>query len=131
MLVVAQAAPTGGGLLPVVVTVLVAWAFYAVTLHLAATFFLGEVPSQRAATAGLVPAVVSLLLGQYGRTGAVLLSPGLDLALAVAVTLLADALAISRVYRTSWRPTTALTLLHFAFAAVLGFALNNIFGFVG
>ncbi|MFC7176508.1 DUF7473 family protein [Halosegnis marinus] len=37
------------------------------TLHLAATFFIGDVPSQRAAYAAPVPAAVSILLQQYGR----------------------------------------------------------------
>ncbi len=36
---------TGGGILAVLVTVLVTWLFYAVTLHLAATFFIGDVPA--------------------------------------------------------------------------------------
>lgn len=121
---------TGGGPLALAVTFLVAWAFYAVTLHLAAVFFLGEVPSQLAAKASTAPVVVSLLLQRYGLGGTALVSPGVDLAVAVLATLAADAVAISYAYRLSWLPTVALTLLHFAFATVLGFALNNIFGFV-
>jgi hypothetical protein len=128
--VVAQTDPTGGGVLAIVVTALVAWLFYAATLHLAATFFVGEVPSQRAATAGLAPAVVSILLGEYGRTGATLIDPGVDLALSLVALLLVDGFAISYSYETGLRSTAALTLLHFGFAAVLGFALNNVFGFV-
>jgi len=121
---------TGGGVLAVVVTLLAAWLFYAVTLHLAATFFIGEVPSQRAASAGIVPALVSILLGRWGLEAVGFVSPGLGVAVVVAVTLVADAIAISTVYRISWTPTAALTALHFAFAAVLGVALNNIFGLV-
>lgn len=130
MLAQAQVDVTGGGLFAVVVTLLLAWLFYAVTLHLAAVFFVGDVESQRAAKASLAPVVVSVLLQQYGLAGNALVSPGVDLALAVLATLVADAIAISYAYRLSWPPTTALTLLHFAFATVLGVALNNLFGFV-
>lgn len=125
-----QVDPTGGGVLALVVTFLVAWLFYALTLHLAATFFIGEVPSQRAAYAGAVPALVSILLGRWGLEGVAFVSPAAGVAVVVVVTLVADAIAISTVYRVSWSPTAALTALHFAFAAVLGFALNNVFGLV-
>jgi hypothetical protein len=126
-----QTDPTGRGPLAVVVTFLLAWLFYAVTLHLAATFFIGEVPSQHAAKVGAVPAVVSILLGRYGVEGIGPLPAGLTFLLALAVTLVADAIAISAVYRISWRPTAVLTALHFAFSVALVIPLNNIFGFVG
>jgi hypothetical protein len=128
----AQTGPglTGGGVLAFVVTLLLARLFYAVTLHLAATFFIGEVPSQRAAYAGAVPAVVSILLGRWGIEGVGFVSPSLGVAVVLVATLVADAIAISSVYRISWRPTAALTLLHLAFAPVLGVALNNVFGLV-
>ena len=120
---------TGGGLFALVVTVVLTALFYAVTLHLAATFFIGDVPSQRAAYVGPVPAVVSILLGRYGIEGIGFVSPGLGIVVVLLATLVADAIAISVSYRISWRPTAILTVLHLAFAAVLGFALNNIFGF--
>ncbi len=44
--------------------------------------------------------------------------------------MLADGIAISTTYRLSTRSTAPLVALHLAFAAVLGFALNNIFSFV-
>ncbi|MEF8851359.1 MAG: hypothetical protein V5A44_05200 [Haloarculaceae archaeon] len=122
--------PTGGGVLAVVVTFLVAWVFYAVTLHLAATFFIGDVPSQRAAYAGAAPAAVSILLSRWGLEGVAFVSPSLGVAVVLLATLVADAIAISSVYRVSWKPTAALTLLHLAFAAVVGIALNNVFGLV-
>jgi hypothetical protein len=124
------ASVTGGGLLAILVTFLVATLFYAVTLHLAATFFIGDVPSQRAAYVAPVPAVTSILLQQYGLSGVGPLSPSLGVAVALVVTLVADAIAISFVYRLKWSSAIPLTLLHFAFAAVLGVALNNIFQFV-
>ena len=120
---------TGGGLLAIVVTLLLTWLFYAVTLHLAATFFIGETPSQLAAKAAIVPAIVSLLLQSYGvETGIV--SPSLGVLVVIVATMLADGIAISFVYRLSTRSTAPLVVLHFAFAAVLGFALNNIFGLI-
>jgi len=126
---VLQSTPTltGGGVLAIVVTFLLTALFYAVTLHLAATFFLGAVPSQRAVTVAPVPAVVSLLLQQYGLGGGVV-SPGVGVLITVGATLVADAVAISFVYRLKWRSAIPLTLLHLAFAAVLGVALGNIFG---
>ena len=124
-----QADPTGGGLAAVFVTFLIASLFYAVTLHLAATFFIGDVPSQRAAYVGPVPAVVSILLGRYGVESVGFVSPSLGVLIVVGATLLADGIAISVSYRISAKPAAALTALHFAFAAILGFALNNIFGF--
>ncbi|QPV64770.1 hypothetical protein I7X12_09270 [Halosimplex litoreum] len=120
---------TGGGIFALVITFLLTAAFYAATLHLAATFFIGDVPSQRAAYAGPVPAAVSILLGRYGIESIGFVSPSLGIVIVLLATLVADAIAISVSYRISWRPAAVLTGLHFAFAAVLGFALNNIFGF--
>ncbi|WP_276273716.1 DUF7473 family protein [Haloarcula litorea] len=128
MLQAASPSLTGGGLLAVAVTLLVAWLFYAVTLHLAATFFIGDTPSQLAAKAALVPAVVSILLQRWGTTGVGPVSPSLGVAVLLLVTLVADGIAISYTYRLSTRSTAPLVLLHFAFASVLGIALFNIFG---
>jgi len=120
---------TGGGLFALVVTFLVTTLFYAVTLHLAATFFIGDVPSQRAAYAAPVPAAVSILLGQYGRSGGFLgLSDSLLVGIALGVTLAADLLAVSFSYRLKLTSAAPLVLLHFAFAAVLGVALANLLG---
>ncbi len=127
---VVLASVTGGGLFALLVTFLVVTLFYGVTLHLAATFFIGEVPSQRAAYVAPVPAVTSILLQQYGLSSLGPLSPSLGVGVALAGTLVADAIAISFVYRLKWSSAIPLTVLHFAFAAVMGIALNNIFGFV-
>lgn len=120
---------TGGGVLAVVVTFLLTWLFYAVTLHLAATFFIGDTPTQLAAKAALVPAVVSMLLQQWGVASG-LVSPSLGVLVVVVATLIADGIGISLSYRLSTGSTAPLVALHLAFAAVLGFALNNIFGLV-
>ena len=122
---------TGGGLVALVVTLLVTVLFYAVTLHLAATLFLGEVPSQRAVYTAIPPAVVSILLQQYGRTdGAVPVDPLLQVGVVIAATLLADLLAISFVYRLKLRTAVPVLLLHFAIAALLGSALGNLLGLI-
>jgi len=120
---------TGGGVLAVVVTLLLTWLFYAVTLHLAATFFIGDVPTQLAAKAAIAPAVVSMLLQQWGVQSGIV-SPSLGVLVVVVATLIADGMGISLSYRLSTRSTVPLVALHLAFAAVLGFALSNIFGFV-
>jgi hypothetical protein len=109
---------TGGGLLALVVTFLLAVVFYAVTLHLAATFFIGDAPTQQAARAAAVPAVVSFVLQGWGP------------AVTIAVTLAGDCLAVRWSYDLEWQPAVVLTLLHFAFFVALFLPLNNIFGFV-
>lgn len=119
---------SGGGVFAIAVTALLTTLFYAVTLHLAATFFIGDVPSQRAAYAAPIPAAVSIILGQYGRSGAFGLDGSLLVAIAVAATLIADLLAVSFSYRLKLRSAIPLVLLHFAFAAVLGIALVNLLG---
>ena len=96
--------------------------FYAFTLHLAATFFIGDVPSQRAAYVGPVPAAVSILLQQYGLDSSLLVG------VAILATLVADLLAVSFVYRLKLRSAVPLVLLHFGFAALLGVALGNLLG---
>ncbi|TSD14891.1 hypothetical protein DP107_06735 [Haloglomus irregulare] len=113
---------TGGGPLALVVTFLLASLFYAFTLHLAATFFIGEVPSQKAAYVGPVPAAVSILLQQYG------LSSSLLVGVVIVATLVAELLAVSAVYRLKFRSAAPLVVLHFGFAAVMGVALANVFG---
>ncbi len=109
---------TGGGPVALAVTFLLAVVFYAVTLHLAATFFIGEVPTQHAVRAAAVPAVVSFVLQGWGP------------AVTIAATLASDCLAIRWSYDVEWRPAVVVTLLHFAFFVALFFPLNNIFGFV-
>jgi len=120
---------TGGGVLAVIVTLLLTWLFYAVTLHLAATFFIGETPTQLAAKAAIVPALVSMLLQQWGVASG-LVSPSLGVLVVIVATAVADGIAISLSYRLSTSSTAPLVALHLAFAAVLGFALNNIFSLV-
>jgi len=106
----------GRGPVALLVTFLVATVFYAVTLHLAAVYFLGDVPTQPAVMVAPVPALTSILLQQWGP------------AVVIPVTLLGDFVAIRFAYELEMRGATALTLLHFAFATVLGIAVANILG---
>lgn len=121
---------TGGGPVAIVITLLAAWLFYAFTLHLAATFFIGDVPTQPAATAGAVPALLLVLLSRYGLTGASLIAPGVDLAIALLVTLVGDWLAIGYAYELDGVPAGIVTLLHLAFSVALIIPLNNLLGLV-
>jgi hypothetical protein len=105
---------TGGGLFAYFVTFLLAWVFYAVTLHLATLYVLGDEPHQRAALAAPIPALVSILLQQYGP------------AVVVPVSFFSDAFAVYFVYKLGTRMTFILALAHYAIAAIIGLALYNI-----
>jgi hypothetical protein len=118
MLFPMQVDVTGRGLFAYFVTFLLAWVFYAVTLHLATLYVLGDVPHQRAALAAPIPALVSILLQQYGP------------AIVIPVSFFSDALAIYFVYKLRARLTFILTLAHFAIAAIIGFALLNIISYL-
>jgi hypothetical protein len=109
---------TGGGLLAVAVTFLLAVAFYALTLHLAATFFVGDVATQKAVRAAVVPAVVSFVLQEWGPV------------VTIVATLFSDFVAITWSYDLRWRGAVVLTLLHFAFFVALFVPLNNLLGIV-
>jgi hypothetical protein len=110
--------PIGGGPIAFVVTLALATAFYAVTLHLAAVFFIGDVATQRAVIAAPVPAITSILLQQWGPE------------VVIPVTLLGDFLAIRYSYKLPVTSSVALTALHFAFSVALIIPLNNLFNFV-
>jgi len=113
---VAQLVPATGPPLAVLGTVVLAAAFYAVTVHVAARFVLGEVPLRPALGVGVVLAVVSFLLRSHG------------VALVAGASLLVDAAAIKSLYALDWRPTAWVTLAHFAVSVVLGYALVNLVG---
>jgi len=90
--------------------------FYAVTLHLAALYVVGEVPHQRAAMVAPVPATISILLQQYPAF------------VVIPVTFVGDLIAISAVYRLRLRSALLLTVFHFTIAVVLGLALASLLG---
>jgi len=70
-----------------------------------------------------------MLLQQWGVASG-LVSPSLGVLVVVVATVVADGIAISLSYRLSTSSTAPLVALHLAFAAVVGFALNNIFGLI-
>ncbi|RRJ28276.1 DUF7473 family protein [Halocatena pleomorpha] len=109
-----QIDPISSGLFAYVVTFLAAWVFYAVTLHLAALYVVGDTPHQRAALAGVAPAVVSLSIQPFSPLAAVVLA------------LASDAAAIYVVYKLRKRGTALLALAHYTVAIIFGVALFNI-----
>lgn len=110
----AQVTPAGGGPLAYAGTFLLATAFYALTVHLAARYVLGDVPLRRALAVGTVPAATTLLLQQYGP------------AASIAVAVVADALAIHAVYRIRVSLTAAVTVIHYTVSVLLGLTLFNL-----
>ncbi|MEF8808712.1 DUF7473 family protein [Natronomonas sp.] len=109
-----QADLVGGGPLALAVTFVLAALFYAVTLHLAALWVLGDEPHQRAVAVSPVPAAVSMLLGAAEP-------------LAIAVfAFLATLVAVRYVYKLTTKGAALLTTFHFAIAVVLGFTLRNL-----
>lgn len=113
-----QVSVTGGGLFAYFVTFLLAWVFYAVTLHLASLYVIGDAPHQRAALAAPVPAFIVLLLQQYPP------------AIIVPVSFISDGIAIYYAYQLRGRMTFVLTLAHYAIAVIMGFALFNIITYI-
>ena len=105
----------GGGLLALVVTFIVTVLFYAVTLHLAALWVLGDVPHQRAVLVAPVPSAIAILFAPYGAL------------VVVPLSFLGAAVAIRQVYRLKTRSALVLATFHYAIAAILGLALVNLF----
>ncbi|WP_330630402.1 DUF7473 family protein [Halocatena halophila] len=119
MTIVIQTAPPGGSFIAYLVTFLLGWGYYAITLHLGVLYVLGETPHQRAAAVGIVPAVISMLFS-------VVRSP-----LIILAVLLGDAVAIHMVYRLERRGTAVLLVAHFTIATILGVALFNLSSLAG
>lgn len=111
---VLQLAPTSGGPVALLGTFLLTLAFYAFTAFLAAQYVLGSADVLPATGVGLVLAAVSLLLGPFGP------------AVAIAVSLAADVVAINRFFGLDRRETALVTLAHYTLSVVLGVALFNL-----
>lgn len=114
-----QLTPASGPPTAIVGTFLLALAFYAATAFLAARYVLGSAEVLPAAGVGLVLAAVSLLLGPFGP------------AVAIGVSLAADAVAINRFFGLDRRDTALVTLAHYVLSAVLGVALFNLVRLLG
>lgn len=104
----------GGGPVALVVTFLVTAIFYAVTLHLAALWVLGDPPHQRAVAVSPVPAVISIVFARYG------------MAVVLPLAFLGTLVAVRQVYRLKIRSAALVTVFHFAIAVILGIALRNL-----
>ncbi|MFT4883410.1 MAG: hypothetical protein ACI8U4_000916 [Natronomonas sp.] len=109
-----QADLVGGGPLALAVTFVLVALFYAVTLHLAALWVLGDEPHQRAVAVSPVPAAISMFFEAAGP-------------LIVAVlAFLATLVAVRHVYKLTTKGAALLTTFHYAIAVILGFALRNL-----
>lgn len=103
-----------GGIVALVGTFLVTFLFYAATVHIAARYVLGDVPVSRALAVGVVPAVVSFLLQQYGPAVSIVVAAGADL------------IAIQAVYRLRYRTAAVVALVHYTVAAIAGITIYNL-----
>ena len=115
----AQLSPASGPPRAYLGTFLLAASFYAVTAHIAARYVLGDVPVRRAVLVGVVPAAVGLALQQYGP------------ATVIAVSVVADYIAIRYVYRLSLRMAAGVSVVHYTVSAILGITLFNLIRLIG
>ena len=113
-----QTAPTTGGLLAYLGTFVLAAAVYSLTAHIAARNVLGDVPARRALLVGPGPAVVSVLLQQYG-------------VLAFVVALALDFVLIRYVYRLRLRTASLVTVIHLVVSVLVLFVVLSAFRLVG
>ncbi len=110
-----QADLVGGGPLAVVVTFVVATAFSAVTLHLAALWVLGDEPHQRAVKSAPVPVVLAMLFSQY--------SPAVILAFAF----VGAVAAVRYVYGLTTRGALLVSVFYVTISTIFAFSFANIF----
>ncbi len=111
-----QADLVGGGLLAIAITFVVTTVVYAVTLHLAALWVLGDAPHQRAVAVAPVPAALSILFSPYG------------FAVVLPISFVGAAVAIRQVYRLTTGSALLLAVVHLLFAAVFALAFGSVFG---
>ena len=102
------------GLVAIVGTFLLTVVFYSITAHIAARYVLGSVPIRLAFAVGLVPALISFLLQQYGGVVVIVLAAA------------ADFVAIQAVYRLKYRTAGLIAVVHYTVAALLGLAIFNL-----
>ena len=110
----APVTPATGGPLAFLGTFLLGWAFFSFTAQVAASFFLGDPPWRRAPLVGLAPAAVSMALIRF------------DPIVIVAIGLVADAVAVNRVYGVGPRTTALIVVVHYAATVALVLVLANL-----
>ena len=101
-------------------TVLIATVFYGLTAHIAARYVLGDVRIEHGLMVGAVPAAVIVV-------GVQLLGAGAGIVLVVLAAIIADFLAIERLYDTERRFAAMITVVHFAISVLLGSVLGSMF----
>jgi len=109
-----QVVPQTGSPLALAGTFLLGWLFFGFTAQVASSFFLSDPPWRRAVLVGLVPATISMLLIQF------------DPLVIVAVGLLADAVAMDRVYGADRRTTALMVVLHYAATVAIVLFVSNL-----
>ncbi len=114
MAAVAQIDPAGGSPTAFVGTFLVTAVVYALTLHVAARYVLGDVDAKRAVPAGVVLAAVAFA-GQRNQPAVVL-----------GASLLVDYVAIKLLYDRSHKLTALITAAHATVTIILGVTLLNL-----
>lgn len=116
---VAQLDPAAGGPIAYLGTFLLATLFYAVTLHIAARYVLGDVRLRRAFTVAPLLGLFSLVLRQAG--------PALTAAITVAVAYV----AIHVVYDLSHRLTVLVAVVYYTVALLFGLVVVNALALLG
>ncbi|MCL9812075.1 DUF7473 family protein [Natranaeroarchaeum aerophilus] len=101
-------------------TLLIATVFYGITAHLAARYVLGDVRIEHGLMVGAVPASIIVV-------GIQLLGTGAGIAIVVLAAIVADFLAIERLYDTERRFAAMITVVHFAISVLLGSVLASVF----
>ena len=114
MVTAAQLDPVAGSPTAVVGTFLLTAGAYALTAHIAARYVLGDVSPKLAVPVGLVLATVAFLLQQWG--------PAIVIPVSVAV----DYAAIRTLYRTGYKLTALITIVHYTVFVLLGVTLFNL-----
>jgi hypothetical protein len=114
MMAVGQIDPVAGSPTAVVGTFLLTAAVYALTLHVAARYVLGDISAKLSVPVGVVLAAVAFA-GQRNHPAVVLVA-------SVAV----DLVAIRLLYETSYGLTALITLVHYTVVVLLGVTLYNL-----
>ena len=116
---VAQLDPAAGGPIAYLGTFLLATLFYAVTLHIAARYVLGDVRLRRAFTVAPLLGVFSLALQRAGP------------AITAAVTIAVAYTAIHVVYDLSHKLTVLVAVIYYTVALLVGITIYNLVVLIG
>jgi hypothetical protein len=107
-------APAPASPLAILGTLLLGWLFSAFTAQVAASFLLPDPPWRRALVVGVVPAAVTMALIRFHPL------------VIVSVGLVADAVAVRRVYGVPARTTAAMVVVHYAATVAIVLLVSNL-----